>query len=202
MHLAFSPNRWHQIECHAGRHDLIFRSNQFHSVTTTLCLCGLSFVKVIEIRLKCFTDMAPVWVFGCSPAIRRALSLVFLSFLKPSSDCVSLDPVNYRGSLQVQGQSKLWGRSNGKGSAPTPNLHLTQPPSAEAAMVIANNYLCNVWCLDVSLSQCVLWLVYTSCISQFLTSVFHHFSELKAQLSVEIWGQSSPSCFVSSDITV
>lgn len=125
------------------RHDLIFWSNQFHSVAWTVCLCGLSFVKVIQIRLKRSTGMASVCVFGGSPAIRGALSLVFLSFLKPSS-AVELPGV-IAGSRSIRALSEVeLRRFNPTSTSPS--------PSVGVAAVIADNYLCNVWRMDGGLS--------------------------------------------------
>lgn len=86
--------------------------------------------------------MASVCVFGHSEAIRGAFSC-----LKPSCDCLSLAPVNYLGSMQVQGQSEIL-RLSGGGSAPSPPH---PAPSVGVATVFANNDLCNVWCFGGSL---------------------------------------------------
>lgn len=125
----------------------IFWSIQFHSVTITgQSASVVSHLWRLSKEDKPFTVMALVCVFGRSPAIRGAQSLVFLLFLKPSGDWVSAAPLNYQGSLQVQGQSELWVRS---GSAPS----LLHPaPSVVTPTVIAVNYLCNVCYLGGSVS--------------------------------------------------
>ena len=86
------------MECHAVRCDLNFRSNQFHSVVPAVRLCGMSFVKVIQI--------------SNSKASLAELPFVCLFILKQSEApslvcCVSLATANYKGSLQVQGQSEV-----------------------------------------------------------------------------------------------
>lgn len=138
---------------------------------------GLSFLKVIQIRQKCFTSVCSFCLCVFSPeAIRDAFSS--FHFRNPAVIVQVWLSENHQGSLQVQGQSELWGRLNRGGSASSPPH---SAPSVEAATVIADNCLCNVWCLvEVVYSACM------SCSLSYVLAVFQEFNPVSRFLSVII----------------
>ena len=180
MHLALSPTKRYQIECHTVKAWLdFFWSNQFHSVARTGCLCGLSFVKVIQIRWRGITGFC----LCVSVALKQTevRSVVFLSYLKPKLWlCKSgSSKLSARGgSLQVQGQSELWLRLDGGGSAPS-RPHPAPSLGAATVMQVINSVMCDVLggsllCVCVFVLWLLFFPVFPVVIPVFYFSVFSH----------------------------
>lgn len=167
-----------------------FWSNQFHSVAWTVCLCGLSFVKVIQIRQKRLTDMASLWVFGHSQEMRGASSCLLCISEAQLGLCKSgrsklVEVV--AGSRSVRAQ-----RSAGGGSAPSPPH---PAPTAGAATVIAGNYLCNMWCFRGSaVFVCPPWLISHQYSQYFTLFLFFFFSVLSIYLFILFSNQLNIFC--------